>query len=297
MRLKRKNKFNIPSKYILMVLTIVCIAVMYASFTMNLSGGPLNTVASTVFAPMQKGINEIGLWIMDKADNLKNLREVMSENEQLKQQVDELTSELNTIKLNQYELDELRELLELDEQYPDYEKVAAHVVSKDAGNWFSFFQIDKGYKDGVEVDNNVIAGGGLVGIVTSVGPHNAKVRAIIDDISSVYGMVLNTSDNCTISGDLMLMTESQTIELKSLNDRENKVQVGDPLVTSPVSSKFLPGILIGYISTLEKDANNLTKSGTVTPVVDFEHIQDVLVILEKKEDVTAEVENSTEETE
>ena len=286
--MRRKSKFTIPTRYILIALTVLCIGVMYVSFTMNLGGGPLNTIAGTVFGPMQRGINTVGTWMTEKADNLKNLKEVMAENEALKQQVDELTSELNAVKLDQYELDNLRELLKLDERYSDYEKEAAHVIGKDAGNWFSVFVIDKGSKDGIEKDMNVIAGSGLVGIVIDVGPHYAKVRSIIDDISSVSGMVLSTSDNCVVSGDLQMMTENQTIELKSLNDRDDKVQTGDQVVTSSVSSKFLPGILIGYISELNMDSNNLTKSGRVTPAVDFEHIQEVLVILEKKENGVTE---------
>ena len=59
---------------------------------------------------MQEGINKVGTWISDKAVNLKNLSDVMAENEDLQNQVDELTTELNTIKLEQYELDNLREL-------------------------------------------------------------------------------------------------------------------------------------------------------------------------------------------
>lgn len=286
--MRRKSKFTIPTRYILMVLTILCIGTMYVSFTMNLGGGPLNAIAGTVFGPMQRGLNSVGTWIIDKTDNLKNLRDVMAENEQLKQQVDELTLELNTVKLNQYELENLRELLELDKRYPEYEKAAAHVIGKDTGNWFSIFIIDKGSKDGIEKDMNVIAGSGLVGIVIDVGPHYAKVRSIIDDISSVSSMVLSTSDNCVVNGDLQMMTETQTIELKSLNDSDDKVQPGDQLVTSSVSSKFLPGILIGYINELTIDSNNLTKSGRVTPAVDFEHIQEVLVILEKKENGVTE---------
>ena len=55
------------------------------------------------------------------------------------------------------------------------------------------------------------------------------------------------------------------------------------MVTSHISDKYLQGILIGYINTLEVDSNNLTKSGTLTPAVDFEHISEVLVVLDKKE--------------
>ncbi len=281
--MKRKSKFKLPSKYMLIILTVLCGILVYVSFTMNLSGGPLNTVAGHIFIPMQKGINYVGLWISDKTDNLKDLKDVMEENASLKAQVDELTSELNTIKLEQYELNNLRELLKLDQKYPSYEKVAANVIGKDVGNWFSIFTIDKGTKDGIEIDMNVIAGSGLVGIVTDVGPNYAKVRSIIDDVSKVSGMVLTTSDRCIIHGDLQEMNANQNILLTDLKDSDDNVAVGDPVVTSNISDKYLQGILVGYISTLGTDSNNLTKSGTVTPAVDFEHIEEVLVILEKKE--------------
>ena len=286
--MKRKPKFKIPSKYMLITLSLLCGILVYASFTMNLSGGPLNTVAGYVFIPMQRGINTVGLWILDKADNLKDLKDVMEENASLKAEVDALTSELNTIKLEQYELNNLRELLELDQKYPSYEKVAANVIGKDAGNWFSVFTIDKGTKDGIEADMNVIAGSGLVGIVTDVGPNYAKVRSIIDDVSKVSGMLLTTSDRCIVQGDLQEMNTNQNILLTDLKDSDDKALVGDPIVTSNISDKYLQGILIGYINTVEVDANNLTKSGTVTPAVDFEHLEEVLVILEKKESAKEE---------
>lgn len=272
----------------LIFLTAVCGILVYVSFTMNLSGGPLNTIAGYVFIPMQKGINHVGLWISDKTDNLKDLKDVMEENASLKAQVDDLTSELNTIKLEQYELNNLRELLKLDQKYPSYDKVAANVIGKDVGNWFSIFTIDKGTKDGVEIDMNVIAGSGLVGIVTDVGPNYAKVRSIIDDVSKVSGMVLTTSDRCIVHGDLQEMNASQNILLTDLKDSDDNVAAGDPVVTSNISDKYLQGILIGYINTIEVDSNNLTKSGTVTPAVDFEHIEEVLVILEKKVSGTEE---------
>ena len=279
-RIKRKPQFTLPTKYILLGMTVLCVTVMFLSFTFNLSGGPLNAVAGYVFVPMQKGINAVGGWMSEKADNLKNLNDVMQKNEELQAQVDELTAELNTIKLEQYDLDD---------KYPSYKKVAANVIGKDSGNWFNTFIIDKGSKDGIEKDMNVIAGSGLVGIVTDVAPNYAKVKSIIDDTSSVSGMDLATSDNCIIRGNLQMMNENQEIELSDLKDTDDQVQAGDQIVTSYISDKYLQGILIGYIKDVSVDSNNLTKSGTITPVVDFEHIQEVLVILDKKEDVSGEL--------
>mgnify|MGYP000367500868 CR=1 FL=1 len=85
-----------------------------------------------------------------------------------------------------------------------YKKIAARVIAKDSGNWFQVFRIDKGADDGIQEDMNVMAGGGLVGIVTDVGANYATVRAIIDDDSNVSGMSLRTGDTCNVSGNLTL---------------------------------------------------------------------------------------------
>lgn len=281
--MKRKLKHSFPTRYLLLILTGLCVLVMFVSFTLNLSGGPLNTVAGYVFTPMQKGINSVGTWFISRADELKSLKDVMKENEELQAKVDELTTELNTIKLEQYELDNLRELMQLNQKYPSYDKVAARIIGSDTSNWFNTFVIDKGTKDGIEKDMNVIAGSGLVGIVIDVGPDYAKVRSIIDDASNVSGMTLSTTDRCIVNGNLESMNENQVIEFSNLNCEENAIGTGEQLVTSNISDKYLEGILIGYISSIERDSNNLTYSGTVTPAVDFKHLQEVLVILDKKQ--------------
>lgn len=285
--MRRKSKFFLPARYLLLIMSGVCIIIMLLSFTLNISGGPLNAAAGYVFVPMQAGINKVGTWISDKAVNLKNLSDVMAENEDLQNQVDELTTELNTIKLEQYELDNLRELYNLDQKYPSYEKVAANVIGKNSGNWFNTFTIDKGSNDGIEVDMNVMAQSGLVGIVVDVGPTWAKVRSIIDDSTNISGMALSTSDTCIVSGDLSLMSEGQ-IRFEQMENNDNVVNVGDQIVTSYISDKYLQGILIGYVSEVNVDSNNLTRSGYITPAVDFKNLQEVLVITTTKADLTGE---------
>ena len=280
-RVKRKNK-TIPAKYILLVLTMVCFVLMLGSFVLGWTSGPVGTAASYVFIPMQRGLTTVGNWISDKTYELATLKDVMKENEHLKTQVDELTEELNTLKLEQYDTEDLRELLALDTGYSEYNKLSASVIGKDAGNWFDTFLIDKGSKDGVAVGMNVITGRGLAGIITEVGPNYAKVRAIIDDTSSVSGMVLSTSDNCIIKGNLQTMDDRQMITFSNLKDTEGKVAVGDQVVTSYISSEYVQGLLIGYISEIHVNSNNLTKSGLITPVVDFEHVKHVLVITDMK---------------
>ena len=221
--------------------------------------GPLRTVANYTIVPMQKGINNIGLWMSDLTQNFETLKEVKSKNEKLQKTVDELTIENNRLQQERYELERLQELYALDQSYADYKKVGAHVTANDSGNWFSSFTIDKGEKDGIKKDMNVMAGTGLVGIVTEVGPNWARVRSIIDDSSNVSALILSTSDKCIVKGDLTLMNDGK-IRFEQLANNGSEIKEGEQVVTSHISSKYLQGILIGYVSEITTDANNLTRS-------------------------------------
>lgn len=280
---KTKNQLTISSKHWLLILSCICILFMGLSLITDRVNGPLRTIANYTIVPMQNGINTIGLWMSDLTQNFETLQEVKAENERLQTQVNELTIQNNQLLQNTYELERLQELYQLDQTYADYKKIGAHVTSNDSGNWFSSFVIDKGSKDGIKVDMNVMAGKGLVGIVTEVGPNWAKVRSIIDDSSNVSGLVLSTSDTCIISGDLTLMQDGR-IRFSQLANNESEIEVGAQIVTSHISNKYLQGILIGYVSEIHVDANNLTRSGYITPAVDFQHLLEVLVITTTKQD-------------
>lgn len=276
------DKFTIPGKYLLFILTIVAVALMVITLTTSLFSGIANTIAGFVVVPFQRGITTAGTWLIGEADRLATIEQLQEENKELQARVDQLTEENMQLTQDRYELNTLRELYELDAQYESYEKVGAHVIAKDSGNWFYSFVIDKGTDDGLAVDMNIIAGGGLVGRITSIGPDWAKVTTIIADNFSVSGMVLSTSDNLIVTGNLESY-EKGVITFSKLQDSADVVVIGDKVVTSNISDKYLPEILIGYITTIESDSNNLTKSGTLTPAVDFEHLDEVLVITTLKQ--------------
>ena len=282
---KRKGeKFTLPSKYLLFILTILCTGMVLLTFNTTVFSGPLSAVAGYTVVPFEEGISVVGSWLAGRSEELVQIRDLLAENERLKQQVDELTIENTRLQQDRYELTNLRELYNLDAQYDEYEKTGARIIARDSGNWFYSFVINKGAKDGIAVDMNVMAGSGLVGRVVDVGPNWAKVKAIIADDSNVSAMVLSSSDNMIVSGNLKLYA-SGVIEFEQLVDSDNVVVEGDKIVTSNISDKYLPGILVGYISTINQDANNLTKSGYITPAVDFEHLEEVLIIMQLKQSV------------
>ena len=285
--MKKKNHISHTNRYIVIGLSAFCILMMLLSSFSDRVSGPFKALANVTVIPLQQGINQIGGWMGDMKDNFSTLKQLQAENEKLQEQVDALTTENNYLQEERYEYERLQELYNLDQNYADYEKTAAHVIGKDPGNWFSTFTIDKGSNDGIAVDMNVLAGSGLVGIVTEVGPTWAKVRSIIDDSNNVSGMVLSTSDTCIVSGDLSLMSTGQ-IAFDQMENNDNVVSVGDQIVTSYISDKYLQGILIGSVSEINVDSNNLTRSGYITPAVDFRNIQEVLVITTTKAELTGE---------
>lgn len=281
---KKKEKFHLPPKYALLISSVACVLLLALTYTTDLVAGPLNYIAGSVIVPFQDGVSSVGSFLVSKAQMLAEISDLQSENAALREQVDNLLVENTSLQQEKYELARLQELYELDEQYAQYEKTGARIIAKDSGNWYHSFVIDKGTDDGLLVDMNVLADGGLVGRIVDVGPNWAKVSSIIDDDSNVSATVLSTSDNMIVSGDLTLYADG-VIGFSRLSDKGDQVVEGDKVVTSNISDKYLPGILIGYISSISQDSNNLTKSGRITPAVDFEHLDTVLVILEVKQTV------------
>lgn len=284
---QKGEHFTLKAKYLLFILTIICIGLIILSFNTDLVAKPLNAICSFLVTPLENGISNTGHYLSKRKEELAEIKTLLSENERLKDELDKLTNENVSLQQDRYELNNLRDLYELDTQYDTYEKTGARVIAKDSGNWYHSFTINKGSSSGIEVDMNVMAGSGLVGRVISVGPNWAKVMSIIDDGSNISAMVLSTSDNLIVSGDLKAYDEG-CIPFEMLVDKGDRVAEGDKIVTSNISDKYLPGILIGYISSVEKDSNNLTKSGLITPAVDFEHLDEVLIVLGKKEAIEEE---------
>lgn len=278
----KQERISIPAKYVLLMLTIICVIMMVLSYTTDVLNGTPQAIAGYTVIPFQKGISYIGTWMFDRSESLKDLEALKEENARLKKEVDDLTIQIDSLTQDKYELAQLRQLVSLDERYGDYDTLGARIIGKDSGNWYSTFLIDRGSNDGISIDMNVMAGSGLVGLVTEVGPNWATVRSIIDDDSNISAMALNTSDTMIVEGDLELYSDGY-IKFTDLRDVDNKISQGDEIVTSNISNKYLPGILIGYISEINQDSNNLTKSGYITPVVDFEHLDIVLVITQKKQ--------------
>ena len=279
--MRKKISSFMTSKNILIALTVLCCFFIGTSFFTDTLTKPLKKCVSMVVVPVQKGMNNIGFWVYDKYQTLQEISVVLDENKNLQSQIDELTEENNQLKQDSYELNRLRELYELDQQYAGYSKVGARVIEVTTDNWHSSFKIDKGTDDGLKVDMNVIANGGLVGIISETGSNYSIVKTITENNSNVSGMLIDTNETCIVQGDIELM-DTGMIRVSHFKS-DVIVRNGGKVVTSNISDKYLQGILIGYVKDVKLDSNNLTQSGYIVPAVDFNNLQEVLVITQLKE--------------
>lgn len=272
--MKRQTRFS--TRHIVIAIIFVCSLSMVLTWETRVTTSPIEQSITYVIIPFQKGITYFGDWLRNGIDFAKNIQELERLNSELTTEVNQLRYENKLLALDKLELERLRSLYDLDKRYADYPKIGARVIGKDPGNWYEVFIIDKGTDDGITVNMVVMAGNGLVGRIIEVGPNYSKVRSIIDDSSSVSGKVLRTSDICAVSGDKQMGDEGYCL-VEYIQDDANLIE-GDEIVTSHLGEIYPPGILVGTIKSIEADPNKLSKTAILEPVVDFKHLEEVLVI-------------------
>ncbi|SEQ56749.1 rod shape-determining protein MreC [Lachnospiraceae bacterium NE2001] len=281
--MKINYKKDLSPKYLLIALSVICIALTIVSAFFPDILKPVREVTGGVITPLQEGVNDIGGWVEDKVKVFGDVKELKDENTALRGQVTDLQNELGKNEAELAELQTLRDLYDLDELYPEYEKTAARVFSVNSSGWFNEFYINKGLNDQVYEGCNVICDDGLLGIVVESYDDYAKVRAIIDDRANVTGEIGTAGNLCNIEGSIQTMENGYLLATDI--DKNAIISEGDKIITSSVSDRYLYGITIGYVTSIEQDSNNLTQSAHIIPTVNFTDIKDVLVILDRKQEV------------
>ena len=273
------SKFT--SRIVIVIISALCVfSILFHYFTRE-DAVPLTTVVGVFVVPFQEGANEVGSFLFRTDQNRRNLKEARAyindlekENLELKRKLDDVSSVL-------VENEEFRALLRAKERLSDYEMEEAKVIGNDGINSFERFTINKGSMDGIKVDMNVINADGLVGIVTDVGLNYAIVTSIIEDNMNVSAMTRFGHENCIASGDLELSGTGKMNLTNALSTFD--VEKDNGIVTSDISDKFLPGLLIGYAEDVTLNSDGLTKSGTIRTAVDFNRLNEVLVITTMRE--------------
>lgn len=274
--LHKTKKIN---NLIFALIVLVLIVTIGLSTTRN-QPSEISGIVGSVFSPVQKVFYSIGQTFANSFDSLLNISKIREENIQLQERISILQEENIQLKYIVNNAEALKNEYEMLSNI-QYDYVKSQIISRDIGNWFERFTIDKGTNSGIQIDDIVIKAVrtedrmvkvGLIGKVVDVGYNWSKVVTIDDIGSSVSIKVLRTNEGGVAKGSI-----SGNIEAFMFNQTED-LRVGDDIVTSGLGEIYLPNIYIGQIAKIEKTSDLLTEKITVIPIVDFEKLYEVYVI-------------------
>lgn len=199
------------------------------------------------------------------------LRNVHEENRQLRREIEFLRDQAADLREMAAANQRFGELLRFQANEPA-QTVAARVIGRDATNWYHGVVLDKGERDGIQVEMGVMTMTGAVGRVVKTRASSSVVLLITDPNNAVTSLIQRTRDEGIIEG-----TFAGTVRMKYI-PLLSTVRVGDPVVTSGLTGGFPKGVPVGTITNIQKDEGELFQTADLQPEVDFTKLEEVLVV-------------------
>lgn len=288
MSLRRdKNKRKINFKVIATgVVAITLIGIVSISIGKNSGNSPFNSniimnISSTFENSISSGLSFFGDGfsdILNFKSNAKKVEKLEGENAKLQKQITELKGELE----DTTSLEQLKKALNfVDEKYVA-NQVAAKVISKNDGLWYTNIVMSAGSEDGVKENSLVINGDGLVGIVTEVSLNYSKAITLLDTTSSVsFKLSRDSKSKGIITTGTGIKDEESNREKGLLQgymlDSDYDVLPGDSVVTSGLGL-YPKDIVIGEVTKVTEDKSKSLKYVVVKPNVNFKSVDNVMII-------------------
>lgn len=255
-------------------LVLVLLAGLLAGILLRPTGylKPAEDVAFTLFAPLQYSFHWVATQITHGVQTIRDLRALQSRVVELQRTVDRLMIE--NLRLHEAEIENavLREQLQFKVANPTYELLAAEVIGRDPSNLLHYVIIDRGTEDGLAVGMPVVVARGLVGSITTVYPHSARVMLLTDPASSVNALIQSSRAIGIVQGqgrgDLVLRYVEQS----------EPVQVGDIVLTSGLGGNFPKRLVIGQVREVKRSDVEMFQEIVVQSAVDFDRLEVVLVV-------------------
>lgn len=271
-------------RFFVVLVLIVCFLLGFMiSVAVNGHTMPHEQLVGIIVSPVRTGFTWCKTQITDLFSSITHYDDLKAENSALKERVNELQKEVNDLHYNKVQNDRYKEMLSITDPSYTFEFVSAHVVTVASDGWNSTFGINVGTATGIEKGDVVVCEGGLVGKITEVGLNWATVSTFIDPQISVGAMLLSTGDVGVTEGTLELKAKGQCF-VRYLS-KESSVNRGDQIYTSGLGGVYPEGLLLGTVSDLQYEDNGLTLNAVLTPAVDFNALQEVLIITNFSEDV------------
>lgn len=228
-----------------------------------------------LFAPLQRGTLSMKEKVAYFFDHYIMIVDTSKQNEELRKKLDEMDNEIFRLEEVQKENSRLKQLLQFGKDIPR-KKVLAQVVGWDSSNEFKVLRINKGRSDGIKLMSPVITMTGLVGYVYRVTNNYSDILTILDQNNRVDAIVARTRSHGIVEG-----VSGFKCRLKYVI-RTQEVQVGDEVLTAGLGQIYPKGIRVGTITDIDKENYGITQAIELTPAVDFNRLEEVVVLLEEE---------------
>lgn len=233
---------------------------------------PVKGVTGSIIAPISRELSNLGQRI---APGPRGDDELMAELGAITDERDRLLAENARLKEQVADIAELQAQLEFKQEHPELQVLQANVISRDPQSLEKFIIIDRGSNDGVEVGMAVVSPNFLVGQIVEVDPNRARVLLVIDSAFQT-GAVLQTSRGAGILYGRWQYGDRAVMRHVPL---ETEVTQGELVVTSGLTAAVPPGLIIGTTQEFERDELRNEIEISVIPLVDFETLRRVTVVI------------------
>ena len=271
-----RNFLRSTSFKILLTVAVVLLAGAIAAAALASGTSPLTSAVGTVFSPL----SDAAAYISEKFDNFKggfiSSRSYMDRVEELEKQVADYQSKLVDYEKLQKQVEAYEKFLGVKEKNPDFQFVAGTVIGRDAADVFGSFVLNCGSADGVAVGDPVISGEYLIGIVNETSPTSCTVLSVCDPKFSAAAYEIRTGEAGYTQTTTKLGVQG-ILKLSGL-ERDTAVAEGGIVCTSGVGGVFPRGLIIGTVTTVQKEEGDISYYAEVKPEMEISEVQDAFVI-------------------
>lgn len=205
-----------------------------------------------------------------------NYDELEAENQELKEEIAELRTQLADYYNVKQENERLWRYYDLKAENPQYEILPATVVRRDPNDDFYSFTLDKGKTSDVAVGDPVVTENGIIGWVYEVDAYTAKVKTILSPDAKVGVIDTVSRDSGVVSGNVLYADKNLTTmtRISALND----LKEGDIVTTTGISGIYPAGLIVGEVKEIAFDEYDTSMYAVISPFEDIRTVIDVVVI-------------------
>lgn len=257
----------------------ICLALMLGIFVAAVSdngSSPLSSGLSTVLAPVDKAASHLAEIIKDFNFRFASSSRYGEKIDELNSEIDELKMQLVDYENTKYKLAAYEEFLDVKEKHRDYSFVPASVISRDESDIYKSFVLDCGSSDGIEINDPVIYGNNLIGVVREITKTTCTVYTLFSPSVSVGAYEIRTREDCYVENDTSLAAKGM-LRISGLS-RSTPVVSGGIICSSGIGGIYPRDLIIGTVAEVIDDATAITAYAVIEPAVDSTKITDAFII-------------------